>query len=141
MTSQEQYNELAYYTLSHKSPDFIHQNIVDAFTAQVADEKTKPIAIIYALAGLYLTIIKNYTGREVQLAHITMSKGSKIFDKIILPESRGSIRVEDVLAIAPGSERDQMIHQWCISVWKAYSSEQEKVIRMTNNLLQKENDH
>ena len=141
MTSQEQYNALAYYTLSHKSKDFIHQNIVDAFTAQTADEKTKPIAIVYALAGLYLSIIKNFTGREVQLAHLTMSKGSKIFEKISLPESRGNITVNDVLAIAQGAERDQMIHQWCLSVWEAYSSEHEKVIRMTNNLLQKENAH
>lgn len=141
MTSQEQYNELAYYTLSHKSNDFIHQNIVDAYTAQVADENTKPIAIVYALAGLYLFLIKNYTGKQVQLAHVTMSKGTKVFEKINLPENKGNIIVNDVLSASPGSERDQMIHQWCISVWDAYSSEQDKVIRMTNKLLQKVDAH
>lgn len=138
MTSQEQYHELAFYTLSHKSNDFIHQNIVDAFTAQVADEKTKPIAIVYALAGLYLHILKNYTGKQVQMAHVAMSKGTKVFEKINLPENRGNITIKEVLETSPGLERDKMIHQWCISVWDAYSSEQHKVIDITNNLLQKE---
>jgi uncharacterized membrane protein YcgQ (UPF0703/DUF1980 family) len=141
MTNQEQYNELAYYTLAHKSLDFIHQNIVDAYTAQTANEKTKPITIVYALAGLYLYIIKGFTGKQVQLAHVTMSKGSKVFEEIILPESRGKITAKDVLETPPGTERDQMIHQWCISVWEAYSSEHNKIISITVNLLQKENGH
>lgn len=141
MTNQELYHELAYYTLSHKGNTFIHQHIVDAFTAQEADEKTKPIAIVYALAGLYLYLEKKYTGREVQLAHVTMSKGSKEFEKIILPENRGIITIKNVLETSPGTERDQMIHQWCLSVWKVYSSEQNKVISMTDKLLQKGNAH
>lgn len=137
MTHQELYHELAYYTLSHNENSFIHQHIVDAFTAQEADEKTKPIAIVYALAGLYLHLEKKYTGREVQLAHVTMSKGSKIFEKIILPDNRGIFTVKTVLETSPGNERDQMIHQWCLSVWDAYSSEHKKVISMTDKLLQK----
>ncbi len=140
MTSQEQYNELAYYTLAHHSEDFIHQYIVDAFTAQMADEKTKPIAIVYALAGLYLQLIKNYTGKQVQQAHVRMSKGSKVFEPIILPLTKGSITIKEVLEKEAGNERDQMIHQWCQSVWESFASEHEKVILMTNQLLQKEND-
>jgi hypothetical protein len=73
------YQNLSYYTLSHKSSDFIHQHIVDAYTAQVADLNTKPIAIVYALAGLYFHLVKNYTGRQVQLAQIEMSKNKFIF--------------------------------------------------------------
>jgi hypothetical protein len=141
MSSQEQYNELAYYTLSHKSKDFIHQNIVDAYTAQIADDTTKPIAIVYALAGLYLCLIKKYTGREVQLAHVAMSKGYKIFDKLILPQNRGEITIKDVLETAPGNDRDDMIHQWCVSVWEAYSSQHDTIISMTLKLLQKQNGH
>jgi hypothetical protein len=56
----EQYNELSYYTLGH--PDkkyFIHQHLVDAYTAQKADENTKPIAITFDLVGLYLYVEKN----------------------------------------------------------------------------------
>jgi hypothetical protein len=53
---REQYNELLYYTLCHQDIGyFIHQHVVDAYTAQTADNNTKPIAIIFALVGLYLS--------------------------------------------------------------------------------------
>ncbi len=55
-SDQEAYNELSYYTLSHPDPAFIHQNIVDAYTAQHAGQDTKPIAITFALIGLYLSV-------------------------------------------------------------------------------------
>jgi hypothetical protein len=73
-SEQELYNALACYTLSLADPEFIHQHIVDAFGAQRADEKTKPIGVVFALAGLYLYLEKNYTGRQVQLAHIQMAE-------------------------------------------------------------------
>jgi hypothetical protein len=38
LNEQEQYNELAFYTLAHSDPGFIHQNAVDAFAAQTATE-------------------------------------------------------------------------------------------------------
>jgi hypothetical protein len=62
MTSdQDLYNELAYYTLSHGDASFIHQNLVDAYTAQHADEFTKPIAVVFAL-GRSLPV----SGKELQ---------------------------------------------------------------------------
>jgi Family of unknown function (DUF5946) len=57
------YHELSCYTLAHRDPSFIHQYIVDAYTAQHANETTKPIAVVFALIGLYLHIEKNFTGR------------------------------------------------------------------------------
>ncbi len=74
MTSQEQFHELSFYTLSLQDKYFIHQHIVDAYAAQTADINTKPIKIIFSLVGLYLFIEKKYTGREVQLAHMQMAK-------------------------------------------------------------------
>ncbi len=53
-SEQEKYYELAYYTLSHPDPAFIHQHAVDAFTAQNANAGSKPISITFALIGLYL---------------------------------------------------------------------------------------
>jgi hypothetical protein len=137
MDFNQTYLDLSLYTLSHKSKDFIHQHIVDAYTAQTVDEQTKPIALVYALAGLYLHLVKNYSGRQVQLAHIEMSKKNKVFDKIILPENRGQITVVDVLGAPEGFQRDDMIHKWCISVWDAYSNEHNKVVEMTMSILQK----
>ena len=90
-TEQELYNELACYTLSLADPEFIHQHIVDAFGAQRTDENTKPIGIAFALAGLYLYLEKNYTGRQVQLAHMKMAKRRKKWPKLELPQNRGDV--------------------------------------------------
>ncbi|HEX6716913.1 MAG TPA: DUF5946 family protein, partial [Pyrinomonadaceae bacterium] len=68
---QEKFYELSYYTLAHQEPAFIHQHIVDAFTAQTADQNTKPIAVAFALIGLCLYLEKNCTGKQVQLAHMS----------------------------------------------------------------------
>jgi hypothetical protein len=128
MSPQEAYNELAYYTLAHPGPEFIHQNLVDAFTAQNAGENAKPIAITFALVGLYLSVEKGFTGREVQLMHMRLAKLEKSWPEFELPEQRGNITVFDVLATQPGELRDQMIENWCVSVWSAFKGSREKII-------------
>jgi len=120
-SEQEQYDELAYYTLAHSDPGFIHQNIVDAFAAQTATEADKPIKIAFALVGLYLCSVKGRTGRQAQLAHMRLAKYEKDWPRFAPPADRGAIRVGDVIAAAPGVDRDAMIRQWCESVWAAWS--------------------
>jgi hypothetical protein len=133
ISPQEAYNQLAYYTLSHQGPDFIHQNVVDAFTAQNANEKTKPIAIAFALIGLYLHVEKGFTGKQVQLAHMQLANQQKSWPAFALPQDRGNITVFDVLATEPGRSRDEMIGKWCISVWSAFEKSREKVIGLLEN--------
>ncbi|MDE2026029.1 MAG: hypothetical protein KGJ07_06040 [Patescibacteria group bacterium] len=130
ISQQTQYNELAYYTLSHNDPQFIHQHIVDAFTAQTADEHTKPIAIAFALVGLYLFLEKNFTGKQVQQTHIVMAKKKREWPKFDLPQKRGDITVMDVLNVSPGPERDDVIRKWCKSVWEAYTLDHQKVSQL-----------
>jgi hypothetical protein len=116
-----EFHELLFYTLGH--PDrvyFIHQHCVDAFTAQTADEDTKPIGLVFALIGLYLFLEKGYTGRAVQLAHMKMAENKKAWPRHPLPAERGEITVTDVLKTTPGQERDLMIKSWCTYVWNAY---------------------
>src|SRR5438105_4100910 len=117
MTKEEQeaYYKLSYYTLSHTDPAFIHQYIVDSFTAQTADEKTKPIALCFALIGLYLAVEKDYRGKQVQLAHMQLAKKKKEWLKFSLPPKRGEITVFDVLNVEPGRMRDLKIDDWCKS--------------------------
>lgn len=129
MKSQnEKYYELSYYTLAHPEPSFIHQYIVDAFTAQNADKDTKPIALAFALIGLYLHLEKKYSGKEVQKAHMQLAKMQKTWPSFEIPKQRGDITVSDVLEVAPGPERDQMIEKWTASVWSAYEGSHQKVI-------------
>jgi hypothetical protein len=134
-TEQELYNKLACYTLSLADPEFTHQHIVDAFGAQHADENNKPIGITFALAGLYLYLEKNYTGRQVQLAHIQMAKRKREWPTFELPRYRGKVTVADALNAQPGQERKEMIRKWCISVWDAYKQNHEIVAALVNDIL------
>jgi Family of unknown function (DUF5946) len=136
MTSEQNlYNELAFYTLAHEDPSFIHQNVVDAFAAQNADEGSKPIYIVFALVGLYLHVEKNFTGRQVQKAHMQLAKRRKQWPRPVLPPERGAIRISDVLAVAPGQARDAMIRSWCESAWAAWKDSRQQVVDLVKSEL------
>lgn len=127
MTNQVAYDKLAFYTLGKRDPEFIHQYIVDAFAAQNADEETKPITLTFALVGLYLHIEKNYSGREVQLAHMKMGKFKRDWPRFDIPINKGRITVFNVLESTEGEERDRLIQDWMRDVWDAYKENQEQV--------------
>lgn len=129
----EAYHKLCYYTSRHYDSYFIHQHVVDAFAAQNADENTKPITITFALVGLYLLLEKNFTGKEVQQAHIQLAKHKKIWPNFELPEYRGDITVYDVIKVNE-SYCDEFIIKWCSSVWDAYKEQHLKV----KNLVKRE---
>ena len=123
----EAYHELCAYTLTHGDPAFIHQYVVDTFTAQHADKQTKPIAITFALVGLYLHLEKGFSGRAVQRAHMALAKRKEPWPSFTLPRDRGSMTAVDALFAPPGAERDQAIDAWCASVWSAYQENRDAV--------------
>jgi hypothetical protein len=126
-SEQDAYDGLAAYTLTHGDPTFIHQHVVDAFAAQQADERTKPIKLTFGLVGLYLKIERNFTGRKVQLAHMKLARKKEPWPRFTLPVDRGAITAADVLTAPPGHERDKAIDAWCQSVWDAYHDSHEAV--------------
>jgi hypothetical protein len=130
MDQQNAFYELTYYTLSHKNPNFIHQYVVDTYAAQTADENTRPIKITFALIGLYLHLEKQFSGKEVQNAHVLIAKKKKVWPKFVLPKNRGEVTVFDVLKISPGEKRDEEIDKWSKSVWNEYKDQQEKIINL-----------
>ncbi|MGA7245190.1 MAG: DUF5946 family protein [Terracidiphilus sp.] len=130
------YNELAFYTLAHPDPAFIHQLVVDAYCAQNADETTKPIEIVFSLIGLYLHIEKGFTGKQVQRAHMQLAKWPNTWAKPTLPASRGAIRIEDVLAVGPGPARDAMIERWCASVWMCWQANRTQIMEVARKYLE-----
>ena len=136
-SDQEKYHELSYYTLAHPDPAFIHQHIVDAFAAQHASEETKPIAVVFALVGLYLYLEKGYSGREVQQAHMRLAKHKKHWVQPHMPDFRGSITVSEVLAAPARYERDAMIRNWCESVWEAWNASHQQISELVKaNLVE-----
>jgi hypothetical protein len=124
---QEQYHALALYSLSHGSASFIHQHVVDAYTAQHASDETKPIAVAFALIGLYLHLERGCSGREVQRAHTKLARRRKSWPKFDKPEHLGGISVSDVMSAPPGRPRDEAIESWCAAVWAAWQGSRDLV--------------
>ena len=129
------YHELSYYTLAHPDPSFIHQLMVDAYAAQHADETTKPIAITFALLGLYLHVEKGFTGKQVQNAHMQLAKYRRQWFRPACPQNRGEIVIADVMAAAPGPQRDTKIHEWCASVWITWRANCETIVDLARREL------
>ena len=121
------YDELRFDTLSRGDAAFVHQHVVDAWTAQHADATTKPIALAFALVGLCLHVERGSTGREVQLAHVKLARQRRQWPAFELPARRGEVTVRDVLLAEGAEERDIAIDEWCACVWSAYSSSHDAV--------------
>ncbi|HYK19450.1 MAG TPA: DUF5946 family protein [Pyrinomonadaceae bacterium] len=124
------YEELQCYTLTHGDAAFIHQHVVDAWIAQHADESTKPIALTFALVGLYLHVERGFSGRQVQRTHMKLAQHKRKWPSFPLPTNRGSVTARQVMASPPGAERDQAIDAWCSSVWSAFQSSREAIAQL-----------
>ena len=124
------FNELCAYTLGHGSPAFVHQHVVDAFAAQYASEQTKPVQLTFGLVGLYLHLERQFTGREVQLAHMKLASLSRTWPRFELPANRGDITPALVMRSPPGAERDAAIDAWCNAVWTAYHGSHVTVLEL-----------
>lgn len=118
---RRRYEALQAYSLGHGGPGFIHQHVVDAWTAQHADERTKPIALAFALIGLCLHLEHGFSGRQVQKVHMRLARRRRDWPPFRLPRERGPMRVDDVMAAPAGAARDQAIEAWCASVWGAFA--------------------
>jgi uncharacterized protein DUF5946 len=123
----QQYHELCAYTLTHPDPAFLHQHVVDAFAAQHANERTKPITLVFALVGLYLHVEKGQSGKQVQHVHTLLARSRKNWPRIDAPLDRGDVTVSDIVRVPAGPARDAMIHTWCASVWAAYRTCRDQV--------------
>jgi len=126
MNARNAYDEVYAYSMGR--PAFILQHVVDAFGAQTATAETKPIRLIFSLAGLYLHVERQFSGRQVQLAHVTLGKRKRVWPSIPLPVDRGGVTVLDVLAAPPGPQRDVAIDAWCRSVWEAFCDSRPTII-------------
>src|SRR5262245_9838718 len=116
MDSEEQaYNALCAYTLQHGGAAFIHQHVVDSFAAQRATGSSRPIAVAFSLAGLYLHVERGYSGRQVQRAHMHLAREKRRWPTFVFPDDRGPITVLDVMAAPAGAGRDAAIETWCVS--------------------------
>jgi hypothetical protein len=134
-SDRDLYDELAFYTLELRDRDFIHQHIVDAYAVQHASPETKPIGIVFGLIGLYLYLEKNFTGLQVQRAHMQLGRNRRQWIAPAIPQERASIGVADVVAAPPGHERNTMIRRWCEAVWQSWRDSRAEVVSLAQTEL------
>lgn len=120
----ERLGELTSWTQSLGDPFFPHQYAVDAYAAQHASDRSPPIGTTFALIGLYLACERGLTGREVQLAHMSLAKRKREWPRFHAPPQAGAITAVDVLA-AP--DRLAALRGWTAAVWAAWSAEHPRV--------------
>ncbi len=134
-SDQDLYNELSFYTLQLGDPAFLHQHVVDAYTVQHADAATKPIAVVFGLIGLYLYLEKNFTGRQVQRAHMQLARHRKRWIAPPISDPHATIGVADVMAAALGPERHAVIRRWCEAVWQDWRESRREIIALAQTEL------
>ena len=125
---REAYDEVYVYTMGR--PGFILQHVVDAFAVQTANDASTPISIVFGLVGLYLHLEKQFSGHQVQKAHMELARRKREWPSVYLPEARGNMTVADVLAASGGPERDIAIDDWCRSVWTAFGDNRQTIIAL-----------
>ena len=127
---QDALDTLMAYTWARGDTEFIHQLAIDAYGAQNADERTKPIGMTFALIGLYLAVEKGWSGKQVQRAHMLLGRRRRAWPQFDLPQNRGSITILDVLDVPEGPERDRSIHRWCKAVWAAFAGSRPTIVAL-----------
>ena len=122
------YDEIYIYAMGR--PGFLLQHVVDAFAVQCATASSKPVAIVFGLVGLYLRVERQFSGRQIQLAHMKLARRKREWEYPPLPHSRGEFTVIDVLKAPAGIERDEAIDVWCRSVWGSLGDNRPSIITL-----------
>lgn len=126
-TPADAHAHLAAWSLTLGDPAFVHQHVVDAWTAQTANEQAKPIGVAFALVGLCLYLEHGRSGREVQQAHVRLARVGREWPVFALPADRGVVGPADVLAEQGDLGRVAAVRRWCEAVWAAYGPSQPAV--------------
>ena len=129
------FDELSAFTLSLSDKEFIHQLVVDAYSAQHSGINMKPITTVFALVGLYLTFEHGYNGKEVQRAHITLGKTHRQWPRLNPPAEKSALTVLNVLqSLTPENHRER-INSWGKSVRLLWISEHENIGKLVKTYL------
>ena len=129
------FSQLSAFTNSLGDKEFSHQHVVDAYGAQHVGLYTKKVVPTMTLVGLFLQLEHNYTGIQVQRAHMVIADQTKDWPDFEKPQSLATVTVLDVLKV-PDSKKMQMLRVWCAAVWDIWASEHEKVVKFTKKYLE-----
>lgn len=125
------YCELSGYSLSRGYEPFIHQHVADAYALQHGIGTASNIGVAFTLVGLYLAVEKNFSGRDVQRAHMQLARQRKQWPLLDRPSGQASMTVADVMQEEPGDARDAAIRRWAAAVWAVCSEQSRAWARAT----------
>lgn len=118
---QALFDELSFYTLAQPREESIHQLAIDTFTAQHATSAGKPLAIVFAVLGLYLHAERGFSGLQIQRVHMQLAPLRLPWPLLPLPAHHADLTIADVLAAEPGPARDALIRRWCVAEWQVWT--------------------
>jgi len=95
------YDEVYVYTMGRSG--FILQHVVDAFAVQTASAGSSPIGVVFGLVGLYLFAERQFSGREVQKAHMAFGRKKREWPRVYLPVPIGNIELSENMEFAVNS--------------------------------------
>ena len=121
------YDQLSAFTQSLGDTAFIHQLVVDSYTAQHFGPKIKPIGISFALIGLDLVFEHGYSGKAVQLAHMQIARTRHQWPVFVPPAQKGTLTVMDVVPDLNTENYQDRIYRWGKSVWQQWNLEHEYI--------------
>ncbi|MGA8163339.1 MAG: DUF5946 family protein [Acidobacteriaceae bacterium] len=132
---QALFDELSFYTLAQPRSEFIHQFAIDTFTAQHTTATSKPMGMVFAVLGLYLHAERGFTGLHIQQVHMRLAPLRLPWPVLSLPAQHADLTVADVLAAAPGPERDAMIRRWCVAEWQVWTESRPAIAHLLKTHL------
>jgi len=124
----ELYQELILYTFSLGDNDFIHQHVIDAYTAQHSSPELKGIQISFALIGIYLYLEQHYSGRAVQQAHRRLAEKRKQWPTFIHSQPVTEITVQNILFEINKDTFMASVYNWSEVVWQAWAADHTTII-------------
>ena len=116
----EKYIELSASTTILYDRDFIHQTAIDTYEAQHGGGKTKPIAVVFGLAGLYLRLEKDYPVQVIQKIHMKLARKTREWPRLVPPTHHFEKTVVDALQANSDIERRAKILAWANATWDAW---------------------
>lgn len=132
---QARFDELSFYTLAQPRAEFLHQLAIDTFTAQHVTAASKPIAVVFAVLGLYLHAERGFTGLQIQQVHMRLAPLRLPWPALALPARHAYVTVADVLAAEPGAERDAAIRRWCVAEWAMWTESRTAIAQLLKTHL------
>lgn len=136
------YGEVAAFNHAHPARLAIwHQTCVDAYGAQHVSAGTKPIAVAFALNGLYLVFERGFTGLQTRDAHGYLANTVPSWPRFTPPGNAGKVTVFDVAMASSVDEHIDLVQTWGRSVWAAWSHVHNEIATMTDAQLRSWHPH